>query len=257
MMRALAAVHGCGVLVPLSLNLLSCTTEDIDVPDGGAGGTVTVAAASSETSGSGGSSSNATNTSASSTTGAEMCDLSDACEPVVIATPEILEFSESDSFAGGYFSYGDGVSNEVTADEEWHVRGEVSTYSGFGFSLPCVADVSTFSGVEFSIRGDVAGQRLVLSANTTSNSVQDCDNPDRPDDAHNTCTGQCSNSEAEIELTEQAQTISLEWSDFSGGSRNDEPDPSEIVSLVWVFHWDDEASPYSVDVTVDDIRFIE
>src|SRR5690606_35002472 len=124
MMRALAAVHGCGVLVPLSLNLLSCTTEDIDVPDGGAGGTVTVAAASSETSGSGGSSSNATNTSASSTTGAEMCDLSDACEPVVIATPEILEFSESDSFAGGYFSYGDGVSNEVTADEEWHVSGE-------------------------------------------------------------------------------------------------------------------------------------
>lgn len=234
LMVTLIAFGSCGA---------GCTTEDVDVPveDTTTSNASTDSASSSTTSA--GQANNA-----SSTSGGLVCD-EPACSPIVIEEAALLSFSGSDSFSGGYFSYGTGVNDEVT-DEEWHISGNVSTYSGFGVSFPCVADVSAYKGIQFRIRGQ-AGSTFALSANTTSNSTPSCS------EQHNTCSGRCANSEASVELTKDMQLVSLMWDDFSGGSPNAQPDPSEIYSLVWVFGWTESAVPYDVDVTIDDIEFIE
>lgn len=219
-----------------------CTTKDVDVPIEDTSTSNTDSAANSTSTSAGQSSST------SSTTGGLMCD-NPACTPIVVEDRALLTFSSSDSFAGGYFSYGTGVSDEVTSGE-WHISGSVSTYSGFGVSFPCVADVSAYEGIQFRIRGQ-AGETFALSANTTSNSMPSCEQQ------HNTCTGGCANSEASVALSEDMQLVSLMWDDFSGGSPNSRPDPAEIYSLVWVLGWNDSAVPYEVDVTIDDIEFIE
>ncbi len=226
---------------------LGCTTQDVDVPlDDATSTSSSSAATSSQTS--------AQSSTASSTTGASQCDPAEACKPRVIETPKLLSFGNDDRFEGGTFSYSTDIHNEVTDAEEWHISGTVNTWSGFGVAFPCVSDASAFRGVKFTIRGDVGSNRLALSANTASNSKA---SDNTCEQAHSTCTGGCANSEAAIELTDDLQTISLEWGDFSGGSPNDQPDPSELISLVWVFGWSMGATPYEVDVTVDDIEFLE
>jgi hypothetical protein len=49
-------------------------------------------------------------------------------------------------------------------------------------------------------------------------------------------------------------TVQLEWDDFRGGSPDDTPDPSEVTAIVWRFPAN---AQYSVDFTIDEIRFLE
>ncbi len=225
------------------LGALGCTTEDVDVP------TETTSGAGESSSATANGTSNTTGN-ASSTTGGTECEPMELCAPLVVDEPDLVDFSQSPRPGLSLYSYSEKVSNEVTEDDEWHIAGEVDDYSGFGIDFPCVSDVSAFKGVAFDIRGSVGAASIALSANTASNSDKSCEHP------HRTCAAGCANSQAVIPLTEQMRTISFEWDDFSGGSPNDHPDPSELISLVWVFRWK-QGDHYAVDVTVDNVHFIE
>ena len=72
-------------------------------------------------------------------------------------------------------------------------------------------------------------------------------------------------NEAQAAVTVKAEEsiISLLWEDIGGGKPEQHPDPAELVGLRWLFKWDQAfaadaaAHKYDVDVSVDDVKFIE
>lgn len=153
-----------------------------------------------------------------------------------------------------------------------------------------LADLSSFSGIEFDIKGtfsaapadagtgdggvpsaslvfgvgdaldDVATQYTAsyMSAptNTANFSFGEC----KPASCSTTCNqydGSCGDPSKSFNLTSVSQTVRLSWTDLIGGKPHDQPDPTQITGLRWTIPWGGSGStPYSVDITVDNIQLV-
>ena len=58
-----------------------------------------------------------------------------------------------------------------------------------------------------------------------------------------------------IAVTANPQTVEVLWSQLKGGAANDGTNGSDVVGFEWGFDWVFNGTPYSADVTIDNLEF--
>ena len=67
----------------------------------------------------------------------------------------------------------------------------------------------------------------------------------------------CSSPVKTITVTDMPTVVNVLWSDFSGGSPEmNVATPAEITHISWTWPWTTGATPYPVDIVIDDLSFI-
>jgi hypothetical protein len=70
--------------------------------------------------------------------------------------------------------------------------------------------------------------------------------------------GTCAPAEAEVPLSNTPMLVSLPWSDFTGGRPEGTPNAEEITGFGFYVTWGgDSDTPYEMDITLDDLSFME
>jgi hypothetical protein len=188
--------------------------------------------------------------------------------------PRGTSFGEDASFQGGtYFYPSDRALTSSVTDGNWHLSGTVDTISGFGLFLNACQpmDASAFSGIAFTLWGNIEGDRTLAffiesAAHQVSSQWINANkaNPEDPDVLDNSgrCfpaasryDGTCREPRVMLELTSEPTTVEIPWADFAGGSPVPALDASEITAIAWSLPQPDD-TPYSVDIHIDDLRFI-
>jgi len=281
-------------LGPFLLALAACGGESTAVETVASGGT-----AGSGVGGSGASGAGAGGTSGTGGSGGEpdctpmKCASIDACAPVTPSSELITDFSNLDNgifhaptgawwleFFGGSYVYPvvDACAAEVPptvlsqdlSAESLHVTGTVGTWSGFGLWFsPCIVDMSAYSGVSFTISGDAGPNGpMRFYVLTASNMVPSTD-PRNPTCSPNvaTCVPEDPEMPAEscraglslISDVREPRTVTVPFSDVTGGSPDDTPDPAEVIGFLFEFDWQPgwtAADEYGVDVALDDVILV-
>jgi hypothetical protein len=189
------------------------------------------------------------------------------------------------TLAGGTYSYpGDGtwpIGSDVTQGN-WHMTGNVGTYSGFGiyFGGCNVLDASAYDGISFTISGSVAmGNALTMNVATSANDqshvwLNTVAMPPPPTPAGinsgrcipastNQYDGSCASPVFPVPVTAEPETVTVLWSQLTGGRPAASVDPREITSISWTFPPPAGAGdpvtamPYPIDVVIDDISFVD
>jgi hypothetical protein len=190
------------------------------------------------------------------------------CYPSTPSDPLIADFHQTGQttgisfgdYAGGLsgysYQYGAGLVSDVSTGV-WHLSGMVSEYSGFGLGFNYDnshnVDASAYSGVSFTIKGNVG------PSNTVTLGVQN--GPDSSGSstfsACATCNAGCADPSKTFSVTPGGATVSLKWSDFTGGQPHPGVDPKQLLGFIWYFSWTGPGStPYAVDITVDDVKLL-
>jgi len=187
------------------------------------------------------------------------------------------------TFAGGTYSYpADGtwpIASDV-AQGNWHLSGNVGTFSGFGLYIGgCnVLDASTYDGISFTISGSVAmGNAITLNVNTSANEVShvwlNTRQPPPPTTAAvnsgrcipsgNQFDGSCAPPTFSVPVTAQPTTVTVLWAQLTSGYPSLTVNPSEITGISWSFPVPPgagdpvNAMPYPMDIVIDNIRFVD
>jgi hypothetical protein len=169
--------------------------------------------------------------------------------------------------SGFSFFYPEGKLTSDMSGGAWHVAGSVDDYAAFQIAFLCGADAKAFKGISFKISGN-AGPSGALSF-VVAHASDSWRNPAGAEPTAASCAsanqydGTCNEAAAAITVAEEATTVSLMWADIKGGKPEASPDPAEILALRWIFKWDQAAAAdaaahkYDVDVSLDDLKFIE
>jgi hypothetical protein len=165
-----------------------------------------------------------------------------------------------------FFYPEDKLTSDMSAGN-WHVSGTVDDYAGFQIAFVCGADAAMFQGISFKISGN-AGPSGSLSF-AVAHGADTWRDPNGVEPTAAKCVsvnqydGTCTEATAAVEVGETETTVSLMWEDIKGGRPEANPNPGEILALRWLFKWDPAfaadaaANQYDVDVTLDDVKFIE
>src|SRR6185503_17340334 len=114
------------------------------------------------------------------------------------------------------------ITSDVSGGN-WHISGTVGTYSGFGLwwnctsagkdHAVCTIDASAYSGIQFSIRGNVGATASVNMTIATADDSAVSTDIAKP--TCGTCTAAtCTSPSVAVPVTATASTITLRWSDF-------------------------------------------
>ncbi len=188
------------------------------------------------------------------------------------------------TFAGGTFYYpADGawpIESNV-AQGNWHMTGDVGTYSGFGiYIVACnVLDASAFDGISFTISGSVAmGNAIDMFVATSANEVShvwintvSMPTPATPAAVNsgrcipastNQFDGSCAAASVSVPVTAEPVDVTVLWSQLTGGRPTASVDPTEILGIFWAFPAPPGAGtatpfPYPIDIVIDDIGFVD
>jgi hypothetical protein len=189
------------------------------------------------------------------------------------------------SLAGGTYSYpGDGtwpIGSDV-AQGNWHLTGNVGTFSGFGIYIGgCnVLDASAYDGISFTVSGNVAmGNALSMNVATSANDISHVwlntvamPPPATPvgvnsgrciPASNNQFDGSCASPTVSVPVTVEPATVTVLWSQLTGGVPSASVNPSEITSISWSFPPPPgagdpvNAMPYPIDIVIDDIGFVD
>lgn len=185
--------------------------------------------------------------------------------------------------SGSTFVYpGDGaypVHSDVSGGN-WHLTGTLGNYSGFGISFAnCyLVDASAYKGISFTVQGSVPmGNSITLSVGTAADDItsvwlnRNAMPPPDPKLVPNAgrCVpamlqydGSCGAPNRAVPVTAEATTVQVLWTELSGGRPAAALDPKEITGISWIFPAPAGAGTstpvtYDVDLTIDDLRFIE
>ena len=162
--------------------------------------------------------------------------------------------------AGGTFDYGSVTYSY--ADGALQVAGNVTGYSGAGLFFNTCTDASAYQGIRFSISGNAGEMPMTFQLQTNPDypiGIVDTDgmkgacqhDPDNPDDNFSVCA-----SPAKTFEVPTSGTVDIIFSELTGGKPDPMADPAQVLGLQWQFAWSDGATPYDVDVTIDDVEFI-
>jgi hypothetical protein len=134
-----------------------------------------------------------------------------------------------------------------------HVTGTVGTYSGFGIWLgQCIVDMSGYSGISFLIGGNAGLGEVEFRVVTNANAAPvEC--LVGKGECMDAATGACRPAGVAISVPETPEVVRVRFDSLIGGSHQYTVDPAEVIQLTWAFAWGDGATPYEVDVTVDDV----
>ena len=246
--------------------LVACTTQESG--SGGAGG-------STPPTGTGGS------------TGAPVTGLGTLC-PLPSADITNFAYTASDSgvtdqprFGGGsgtlqgggsyYPSSGATAIKSNITQGNWHFSGTVSDYSGFGlyFDLCDRVDASAFKGVTFTVSGNIPSITFGVGTVDDTPTGTWMLSPGGKTTAKATDSGRCTPTSgnqyyhpgcvdpiASVPVTAAPVAQSVTWALLTGGAPVASPKPNEITSIYWYFPWQDKGTPYDLDFTIDDLKFI-
>jgi hypothetical protein len=184
--------------------------------------------------------------------------------------------------SGGTFHYPTAGAYPVTSDvtlSNWHLRGTIGDYSGFGlFLTDCnIVDASAFDGISFTVRGNVELMAsLTLSVGTSENDISHLwlnSQPTPPSPlavpnsgtcipASNQYDGTCGSPSYTFPVTPTETTITVAWEQLSAGRPRASVDPTKLTSIVWIFPPPPGAGtvtpvPYEADIIIDDLRFVD
>jgi hypothetical protein len=201
-----------------------------------------------------------------------------------IADALFLDFSENDgsqanfgipgeTFAGGSFVYPSSLTEDFS-DDSWHVTGTVDDWAGLGIYIQddcSPIDASAYRGFTVTISGTLpAGRGLTMWLGTETNTVATSwlVEHDAADvqltsgicipTTDNQYDGTCENGSADVPVSETPETVELLWSDFTGGKPESTMNPAQITRFGFRFAWGgDSDTAYDVDVTLDDLGFLE
>jgi hypothetical protein len=200
------------------------------------------------------------------------------------APPTGASFGDfSTTFSGSSFVYpGEGayaVHSDVSAGN-WHLTGTLGNYSGFGLTFNnCYrVDASLYKGISFTVQGNVPmGNSITFNVGTAADDVAAvwlnrnavplpnpllAPNAGRCVPAMGQYDGTCGSPTHAVPVTAQVTTIQVLWADLAGGRPAASVDPKEITNISWNFPPPAGAGTstpvtYDVDLTIDDLRFIE
>jgi non-reducing end alpha-L-arabinofuranosidase len=155
------------------------------------------------------------------------------------------------------------------ADGNWHITGTIASgeWAGgglwFGSNCP-VLDFSAYKGISFTISGEAGpSASITIGVGTASNTRPNTDTTSKDFTCLSnsaTCTlTTCSGTSASVSgITAAPQTVRLLWSDFGGGSPNRSPNPAEITGITVnpTLDFSGSASPYTLDIVIDDLALI-
>lgn len=283
--RFLLMITGATALLGSALLASSCVTKDEDPADE-TGGTST-GGTTPGSGGAGGAGATGTTGGVPSQGGAPAGDPDAvACPPIGAAlltdftfaaggaapTTQATFGTPGTTFAGGTIVYPDSMVSDVTGGN-WNITGTVSDYTGFGFYYQdgCArVDASQYSGIEFRVSGTLpAGRELRLWASTAANDIPASwliangtptadPNFGRCIPVSNQWDGTCKNGEYLVPVTTTPTLIQVTWADFTGGAPEASVTPSELSRFGWFVEWAGETdTPYDIDITIDDIAFME
>ena len=175
------------------------------------------------------------------------------------------------------------------AGGSWVIQGTVGTYSGLGFwwncntgtsATPayagiCTIDASAYTGISFTISGTIGpvssgtgtpGLTMQVTTPATQAPAKNPDGTPATDSAGNpkpncgTCTGTTCGTNVPVPVTATASTVTKTWADLGVTT------PNAITSIAFSFtdpfslnngyaNSPPTATPYPVNITIDDIQF--
>ena len=193
---------------------------------------------------------------------------------------------DSTTLSGGESTYANspGTITSDVSGGDWHLVANVANYAGFSLyfdnvpvnNVPCnMVDASAFTGISFKVWGSTAGNAITMGMGilddtptpswftsvgvTTPPSAGSCipaaggTQYYHPGCADPTAAAFSIPSSATSAAT--AQPVTLKWTDFINGACKVNVIPSQIVSIYWQFAWSTTATPYAVDMHIDDLTF--
>jgi hypothetical protein len=151
----------------------------------------------------------------------------------------------------------------------WHITGTIVSglWAGaglwFGTSCP-VMDFSAYQGISFTIAGDAGPSGSInVSVSTAANSKPNTDTTSSSFTCYSntaTCTAAtCTPASLTVgNIAPTPQTVRLLWADFGNGMPTATPNPAEITAIAFTptLDWSGTASPYSLDLVIDDLALI-
>jgi hypothetical protein len=224
------------------------------------------------------------------------CEVVEDCTPVTPESALITDFSmlsetnvfHSDAkewwleFFGGPFVYpgfnqcaetqSDPLLEQEFAGETWHISGTVATYAGAGlWFAPCSVDMSAYSGISFTISGNVGPTgRILFNVSTAANSAPSTD-PALPNchPNQNRCAPadpaepwlSCGNNVFTVsDIGETSRTVTVLWEELVGGMPEATTNSAELRGIGLALDWQaayTAADAYPVDFTIDDVTLVE
>jgi len=200
------------------------------------------------------------------------------------STEQIRFGDDSTTLSGGEATYansGGTLTSNVTQGD-WHLVGHVANYSGFNIYIdnvpvggkPCnMVNASAFTGISFTIWGTTGGNPISMAVGIVDDtpapswfSSVDAGSVTGPGSCIPTSGSQyyhpgCADPTYAITVpttattVAAAQTVSLKWTDFTGGLCKPNVLPEQIVSISWQFAWSTATTPYDVDIHIDNLSF--
>ena len=147
-----------------------------------------------------------------------------------------------------------GLTEDFTGSN-WHIVGRVDSSAAFAIGSVCNIDAGAYAGIEFTIKGTAgtpSALRVTLGFAGDTMGSRDPLNPQM-----GTCDSGCSAPSTNIAVTNKETLIRLPWSVFHGGTPMDSVDPAGINAISWGFLNGSSTNAYDVDVTLDNLRFME
>jgi len=162
----------------------------------------------------------------------------------------------SGNLDGGVYIYPDGFTPKP--GEFLRFQDDVKTYTGMGVWFSGCIDGSKFSGVRFTISGDIGLNQNALfyvisnrdKEVTEANGVGACV-PDDPTQTWLTCQPPT----VTLPVTATPTTHDIPWSAFKAGLPTPTTDGSDLLALQWSFPWSDGNLAFPGVLTVDNVEF--
>jgi len=152
------------------------------------------------------------------------------------------QFTFTAGIPGGTFTYQPNALTATDAGMALNIKGNVKDYDGFGLYLNSCADASAYTGVSFSVKGNVGPSaklnfRVQLNSDTpvdTTNKKGTCVVPAGTTDTYPLCH---SPSIDVTGISATAKTVTINFADLTGGIPTVKVDPKEIVGFEWALTW--------------------
>jgi hypothetical protein len=271
-LRAMIMVVGCG--------LAACTTQEAP-PTGnaGSGGSGTGVAGSGGSTGTGGGGGGSQGNPGVLCLPPDQLLTDFTYDADAGGTDQVRFGTFGTSLSGGQSAY-TSLTGNVTGND-WHITGMITDYSGFNLYFDDVngcnmVDASAYAGITFTIWGTLGGtgNMITMGMSTLKNavkaswllSVNDTMTTGTEPGLCMPASGNgryyhpgCADASYTFSVTgTQAapQTVSVMWNSFTGGMPEAGVTPSQILSVYWNVTWATGATPYPVDIHVDNLAFI-
>ena len=171
------------------------------------------------------------------------------------------------AYCGTLASQNSFLATFMPSSNSWVLSGNVATYSGVGMWQYFCFDGSAYSGIQFTVSGDIgipgedagdAGTDVQMQLQVTQLSNSAITNADGTMGLKGSmCAGTCNPATASFPVTSAPQVVKVPWTALAGGTPNPTIDnPGQIAKIQFQLPWLCMGGvPYTTNVTITNIAF--